>query len=95
MFVCLVLAVVLYSTVFLCHMGNSMQSCYEAGTVFAMCMMVVAVVSESVALVAFASFRRLFETGLPITVFAVRRLSIYGLPPPRLRQISFPTPLRI
>lgn len=95
MFVCVVLAVVLYSTVFLCHLGNSVQSCYEAGTVFAVCMMIVAVVSETVAFSAFVSFCRLARTAILVMAPTMQRLSIYGLPPPHLRQASFLTPLRI
>lgn len=92
---CLSLAAMLFFTVFLCHLINSMESCYDAGTAFAACMAVVAVISEAVALAIAAALRKPTETAIPLKTPAMRRFGIYGLSPPHMRRASFLTPLRI
>ena len=92
---CMTLAIVLFSTVFLCHLINSMESCYDASAVFTVCMVIVAIISEAMAVPVTAAFREPIKTAILVTAPALRRFGIYGLSPPHIRQASFLTPLRI
>lgn len=92
---CSALAIALFFTIFLCHLINSMESCYDGSTAFAVCMVVVAVISETVALAMTAPFHKPTETAISTKTPAMRRFGIYGLSPPHIRRASFLTPLRI
>ena len=95
MFACMALAITLFFTVFLCHLINSMESCYDAGTALAVCVIAVAIISEAVALASTTPFHKPSATAIFTRTPAVRRFGIYGLSPPHMRQASFLTPLRI